>query len=210
MSAWSGPCTVIFRRHPNGGYLATVCGTGPHATLAQGVVATADPPLTLRGANALRDALRGLNLHVDDRVLKIDEGMRQWVKALPFAIIGGLIVAAVVEESIGSVASTILLVAISLAIGAAVRHVHERNGGLIPSPWVLPLGALAATAAVGGLWLFMPALSWTQANVGGLGGALLLGIGATGAYGGVVLAVTLVRARVLDVMRPRRTPASGD
>lgn len=195
--AWSGPCDVIVRRHPKGGYLFDFTGSGAPATRAQWLHHLAEfsarkaiapdqpsslPDLPLNREHACRvvEVMRGINVLVDDKALKIDARMSQWGKALPIAILFGFLAAAVLREGREgwwSIASTALIFLIGVLVGGLLRHLYEQDGALIPAPWGLAVRVAMTVAVFVGFGVYVIGVMWAVETLGGWGivaGAVIL------------------------------------
>jgi hypothetical protein len=167
--AWSGPCDVIVRRHPKGGYLVDIIGSGTHATLAHGLYTVATPPLTLAQAGRLVHAMREVNLQVDDKVLQVDARLRQWGNVLLAMIVGGAVVGLLLGEGhddLWRLLSTALLLLVGVALGGWFRDQWERDPLRIPSPF-LPVTALVVSAVPFGLMAYFRGVRSVQTSTSG-------------------------------------------
>ena len=167
--AWSGPCDVIVRRHPKGGYLVDIIGSGTHATLAHGLCTMVTAPLTLAQAGRLVHAMREVNLLVDDKVLKVDARLRQWGNVLLAMIVGGALVGFLLGEGhddLWRLLSTALLLLVGVALGGWFRDQWERDPMRIPSPF-LPVAALVVSAVPFGLMAYFRGVRSVQTSPGG-------------------------------------------
>jgi len=103
---WRGTCDVIVRRHPQDGYLFEITSTDLEraeradtlhmlARIKQGGARTVSLPAALPVVRVLQ----GLNLTVDDRVLRVDTWARHWGTALGL-VLASMFVAAVATENV--------------------------------------------------------------------------------------------------------------
>ena len=151
--AWSIPCDVIVRRHPRGGYLVDIIGSGPQALHAHAVLGMAqhyadeanppkdDPvahtPLTFDQTSRAVHVMREMNLLVDDKALVVDARMSQWGKALGLLIFPGGLVAAFLTERNPEASSWVagaFIFLLGLLIGGWMYREYERDGARIVSP----------------------------------------------------------------------------
>lgn len=219
--AWSGPCDVIVRRHPKGGYLFDIMGSGAYSTLAHGLYSMAkhyaseekpkapvsaddrlaDPLLTREQSERLVHVLRESKLLVDDRALKVDARMSQWSSVLLVLIVGGGIAGAYFSEhveGVWSLLSTVLLLLIGALVGGWLRSQWEQDPASIPSPWALPIGAVMIVGALFAFVGYMQAMTWVQAHTGRWGflvwmiAALLM----ASAYVGILQLVQVIKVKI--------------
>jgi hypothetical protein len=146
--------------------------------------------------------MRAFNVLVDDKVLKIDQRMKQWGAILPSVIVFGGLAAFFFTEGQGSLwtfASTALIFASGLLVSGWLRHQFEHDGTSMPSPLQGVLFVVMPVVALTGFMAYMGAMMWTLQKLGGWG-VVVWTVGFT--------VLMLVGVLVFDKLRPSKSKAS--